>query len=392
VPEHTPRGSPCAHEPESPPAASAITIAVFAALLLWPAALALAGRAGADADFIYHSEMRRPFVAPPVTSGALATGGWERDAEREIADAFPLRRTLIEAYDGAKFRWLDDVASVHVTRGSGGWMFFADEERAYDDGTFAPSDAELERIAGLYAGRARWCQARGTAYVFLIVPNKSTVYARFLPAWAKHVEPNAAERLVPLLRARGVRVLYPRDALRDASYRGDVYQRDDTHWNDAGAYTAYREVLAALGPAIGHDAIDPRTIRAHDEPAVGDLDRFAGIGAWHRSTTVRYDFPERAHAAAPPDYPGDATAAEYQRTADAVDDPSARGAVMLFGDSFSIALRRFVAEDFHRTVVMQHEITSVHHFDRAAVAAEKPAVVIQELVERALMNADRFAP
>lgn len=368
-----------------------IVIAMFALLLLVPGALAIAGAARADGDFIVHTEMRYPFVAPPVSSGALATGGWQRDLERQIADGFPLRRELIETYDSAKYRWLDDVAGTHVLRGREGWLFFADDERAYDDGSFAPSDADLGRLADMYADRARWCTARGIAYVVLFVPNKSTVYARDLPTWAGHVEPNAAERLVPLLRARDVRVVYPRTELIAASARGDVYQKGDTHWNDAGAYVAYRAVLAALGPRAVHDAIAAPAIRRHEEQSVGDLDRFAGIASWHHNVDLRYDFPERAHAVPAPAFAGDPTAPEYQRFAYAVDDPRLPAAV-LFGDSFSVALKRFVAQDFRRTVVMQHEITGAHQFDRAALGAEKPNVVIQELVERALVHYRTFAP
>jgi hypothetical protein len=374
-----------------PRIASVVTIVVFAVLLALPAVLAVVGGARPDTDFVFHTEMRQPFVAPPVSSGALATGGWERDVERQIADVFPLRRPLIETYDTAKYRWLGDVAGSHVVRGAGEWLFLGDDERAYDDGSFAPSDARLARLADLYAARARWCADRGIAYVFLLVPNKSTVYARFLPRWAGHAEPNAAERLLPLLRARGVRAVYPRAELIAASARGDVYQHGDTHWNDAGAYVAYRAVLAALGSARLRDAIEPRTFRIRAEDTVGDLDRLAGLASGYRNVYLRYDFPERARNVPAPAFAGDPTAPEYQRFAYEVDDPRLPAA-MLFGDSFSIALKRFVAQDFRRTVVMQHEIAGEHHFDRNAVAAERPAVVIQELVERALVHEDRFAP
>jgi hypothetical protein len=65
---------------------------------------------------------------------------------------------------------------------------------------------------------------------------------------------------------------------------------------------------------------------------------------------------------------------------------------MLFGDSFTLALRPFLAEDFGRFVVMQHSIPNALQFDRTAIDAEKPAVVIQELIERALVYSDRFEP
>ncbi len=365
-----------------------IVAVLFVVMLLVPAALALTGRGGADDDFIYHTEMRHPFVAPPPSSGALATGGWERDVERQIADTFPLRRTMIEAYDEAKFRWLGDVAGPHVVRGREGWLFFNDEERRYDDGTFAPSGAELARIAALYRARARWCAQRGIAYVVVLVPNKSSVYARYLPAWTLHIEPNAGQRLIPLLRAQGVRVVDPRAALVDASFAREVYQPGDTHWTDAGAYIAYRQIVDALRDAGVRDAIAPQSISPQTVETTGDLDRLAGIAASYRSTDVVYRFPERAHKVAPPSYPGDPLAAAFQPEAYEVDDPRL-GRAVLFGDSFTGALRRFVAQDFRRTVVLQHEISGTEHFDRAAVAAERPNVVIQELVERALVYADR---
>jgi hypothetical protein len=42
-----------------------VVTVLFALLLFAPAALAIAGRAGVDADFIYHHEMRYPFSATP---------------------------------------------------------------------------------------------------------------------------------------------------------------------------------------------------------------------------------------------------------------------------------------------------------------------------------------
>jgi hypothetical protein len=368
-----------------------IVTVVFALLLLAPAGLALAGRAGVDADFIYHHEMRYPFVAPAVSSGALATGGWQRDVERQIADGFPLRRQLIEGYDLAKYAWLHDVASSHVIGGADGWLFYGDEERGYDDGTYHPTDAELAKLADIYKARADWCARRGIVYVFALVPNKSTVYARYLPKSAAHVTPTAGERLIPLVRARGVRAIDLRTALIQASAKGEVYSKGETHWNYAGAYVAYREIVAALHDAGVRDTIPPDSIRPRISLEAGDLDRLAGIASSVPNQVVVYDFRRRAREVAAPVYPQDPIEGQFQRAAFAVDDPRLPKAV-LFGDSFSVILRQFVAEDFRRTVVLQHEITHGVQFDRAAVEAEKPAVVIQELIERSLVYSARFEP
>jgi alginate O-acetyltransferase complex protein AlgJ len=400
-----PSGDPAPSPPRTP--GDLVVIVVFALLLLAPAALALAGLGGADQDFIYYSEMRQPFVAPPVSTGALATGGWERDLERQIADRFPLRRRLIESYDVTKYAWLGDVASSHVTRGADGWLFFGDEERRYDDGTFAPTGAQLARLAAVYQARADWCARRGIAYVFVLVPNKSTVYARYLPSSVRHVTPTAGERLIPLVRARGVHAIDLRTALTEAAAHAttELYSKGETHWNDAGAYVGYREIVRELRSAGAphgaremrlhgsevRDTIDPASLKPRIELADGDLDRLAGITPLVHNDILRYDFPRHAHEAAPPAYPGDPIAGAFIPAAYAVNDPRLPKAVV-FGDSFSIALRGFLAEDFSRTVILQHGIASALQFDRAAVEAEKPAVVIQELIERALVYGDRFEP
>jgi hypothetical protein len=372
----------------------AIVIVLFAVLLLAPAVLALTGHAGFDTAFIEGTELRHPFVAPPPASGALATGGWERDAEREIADAFPLRRVLIEGYDHAKYAWLHDIASTHVIKGRDGWLFLGDEERWYLTGEHRPSDGDLTRLADLYASRSKWCAQHGIAYVFLLAPNKSTVYEDQLPAEMHVVRPTPADRLLPLLRARGLRTVDVRAELRDLARAGEhrelgeLYSRGDTHWNDAGAYVTYRATISALAgtgvrAAVAHDAT-PRI-----ETGGGDLLKLAGIGSLVQNRIVRLDFPRKANPIASPVYPDDPDAAAFVVNAFIAADPALPKAVV-FGDSFTDVLGPFLAESFRRTVVLRYVNVTDVQFDTRVLEVEKPGVVVQEIVERSLVFASDF--
>ena len=205
--------------------------------------------------------------------------------------------------------------------------------------------------------------------------------------------PPAGERLILLVRARGVRALDLRGPLIAASAHGEVFSKGETHWNDAGAYIAYRAIVAAVRDAAVHDTIDPAAIRQHVAlSADSDLVRLAGIASFLPDRIVVDDFPRRARLVAPPAYAADPLAPHFQHFAFAVDDPRLADGLVLFGDSFSVALRGFLAEDFRRTVVLQHEITDGVQFDRAAIEAEKPTVVVDELIERSLVYSDRFEP
>jgi hypothetical protein len=278
-----------------------------------------------------------------------------------------------------------------VIRGRDGWLFYADDEREYEDGTYHAGDAQLARLADLYKARAGWCTRHGITYVIAFVPKKSSIYSRYLPPSVKYVTPSPGERLITLLRARGVRVAGVRAAVRAAAADGEVYSKGETHWNDAGAYAAYRAIVGELRAAGVHDTIAPGSLKRRIALEDGDLDRLAGITTAVKNEVVVYDFPRRAHAMAPPAYPRDAMQGAFIDAAYTTGEPEMPRA-MLFGDSFTIALRGFLAEDFSRTVVMQHSIPNALQFDRRAIEAEKPAVVIQELVERALVYSDRFVP
>jgi alginate O-acetyltransferase complex protein AlgJ len=366
-----------AQPPRSP--ADRIVIALFAVLLLAPSILALAGWAHLDTAFIFQTEQREPFVAPPISSGAIATGGWERDFERQAADVFPLRTTLIEALAYAKYAWFGDALGDNVIVGRSGWLFYGAEERAYITGAYQPADAELAALADVFARRSAWCAQHGMHYVFLLAPNKSTIYARFLPDGMTPSQPSPADRFLPLLRARGVQAVDVRAQLIAASYRGDVYSHGDTHWNDAGAAIAARATAAALRGAGVRDELPPSP---HSEivHGGGDLLNIAaipGVG----NALVHYVFPGRAHEIADPRYAGDPAGTNFITHVSAVDNPKLPAAV-LFGDSFIEQLRPFLAEDFRRAVFIHRVAMTGSQFDEGLLERERPAVVVDELVER----------
>ncbi len=363
-----------------------IAIVVFLGMLVVPGMLALAGFGRADVAFIEGKEQRHPFVAPAVSSGALATGGYERDLERQIADAFPLRTSLVEGYDYAKFVWLGESTSPLVIRGRDGWLFYGAEESPYVTGAWKPTDAELAHIASVYAARARWCRAHGVTYVFLIAPNKSSIYSDEAPAWYRPAAPTPLDRLLPMLHRAGVTAIDVRAQLRDTAQRGEVYSRGDTHWNGAGAYVAYRAVVGALDGAGVRDAVVPSGTRVASNG--GDLLNMSGVGARIMDRVVQVDFPHRAHPAASPELEGKAAMKQFSFHASAVDAPL-RVAV-IFGDSFSAGIAPFLAEDFRLTAALQEGTARTPHFDPAVVLAAHANVVVQELVERNLVFGASF--
>lgn len=355
---------------------------VFGLAIGVPAVLYLIGGARVDVAFLRTVEERAPFVLPPVTSGALAVGGYQRDAERVFEQAFPGRSALIEGYDGAVFA-LGGEASPLVIRGRDGWLFYGAEERDELTGAASLDDAALARLVTIFRARSDWSAAHGARYLLLIVPNKSTIYSEKLPPQIRPVRPTILDRLLPRLQAAGIEAPDLRPALIALAARTDAYARGDTHWTNAGAYVADRAIAARLAPAGVALRVVPGEIRLELRAAPGDLYKLSGVGTAVVDREAAFVYPHAAQAIADPAIEQASARAGFQSAVTVVGDPRLPTAVVL-GDSFSAALQPLLAENFRRAVFLGYDAAATAAFAPGIVASERPTVVIQEFVERRL--------
>jgi hypothetical protein len=292
-----------------------------------------------------------------------------------------LRTPLIEGYDWAKFTLFGDSTSAEVLRGSNGWLFLGQPNaRAYIEGTKRPSDIDLDYFVQVFAARAEFCRAHGARYLLAFPPDKSSVYPEFLPANVTLARPTPLERLIPRLRAAHIEVVDLMPALLEAKRDGEVYSRGDTHWNGRGAYAAYRVIAAALRSS-GVKPIDPTSVREQLGVREGDLLGMSGVGRLFADRQVDVTFVQRSRRIETPQYADTEPAGHgTEPFATVRDDPSLPTAVM-FSDSFAFRLWPFLDESFRRLL---HVRTSTQPFNEHLIVAERPVVVIQELVERTL--------
>ena len=170
--------------------------------------------------------------------------------------------------------------------------------------------------------------------------------------------------------------------LFEAKARERIYHQTDTHWNNRGALVAYQQIISAVRvrvpatpPAWTRDAFEPvdRVVEALDLAAMMGLKRVL------RETDLAL-VPRRARRARVIEPAGAAPTAEEGRLVTEVEDPSLPRAVV-FRDSFVSPLVPFLSEHFSRAVYLWQ-----NDFDANAVLAERPDVVIQEIVGRHLVR------
>jgi hypothetical protein len=202
------------------------------------------------------AEKRALAVAPVWRPWRVAD--WTSQAEAWLNDHFPQRARLVAWNSALRQRYLEG-SSASVIVGRDGWLYFAGNGTADDLLGRAPlSPDQLRQWAEVLSGRKAWLAQRGIRYLFVVAPNKSTIYPEHLPLilrWG--LRPGRLEQLLRYLREQtDVPVLDLRPTLLGVKESEPAYWPWDSHWNGYGLLAASDEINRAinrLGVPAGSD-------------------------------------------------------------------------------------------------------------------------------------------
>jgi hypothetical protein len=272
------------------------------------------------------------------------------------------------------------------------WLFMRSEgvlEQYRNVSPFTP--AELEHWREVLEARRAFLQQRNVPFLVVIAPNKETIYADAMPAWAtREPVPSRREALVAYLAAHSsLEVLDLTATVLSLKGEGPLYYRTDTHWNDRAA----RVAALAVGERLlrffpGTRAPESAWTTTERRVLGGDLARICGLKA---------DLLESIDAFEPR---SPATILDGSRPI-AIERLDIRGArhittrapgaplasALVSFDSFGEAMLPWLARYFERATW-----NWTYDLSFAEIEREAPAVVIQELVERELMTLDPAQP
>jgi alginate O-acetyltransferase complex protein AlgJ len=349
---------------------------------------------GLDAAFVF-SENRTLAPRPSLALKRDILRSFPATFESYFNDHFGFRKRLIRWLSVIKVEGLGVSSSPHVVLGKDGWLFLTSDPLLQDyRHTRLFSREELESWRRLLEARRDWLAARGIRYLFVVTPNKETIYPGLMPrAYNRVHQRSRLDQLVQYMCSHSdVRVLDVREDLLRSKDRERLYKITDSHWNQRGAHVAYQRIAGALSdwfpdveprprsayrgiayPSKGGDlalmlGLEDR-IRDEDlllEPLVPLLARPLDAGQWSANplNAVRWSLPPGTPAQVPP----------FERANTNL--PRA----VVFHDSFIGDLVHSLSEHFRRVVYSASD-----SFDRTLVDWERPDVVIQEMVERKLM-------
>lgn len=170
--------------------------------------------------------------------------------EAYFNDHFGLRTTFVKMYSKIIVNVFRTSPQKLVTVGKKNWLFYADDDEIVKfTGYHHSSDATIDAWKQILADRQTMLAAQGIHYLFMVGPNKSTVYPEFLP------ERIRAKRVTSALEKLNQKLASPpqftgfidlQDVLLSAKNNDLLFYESDTHWNHSGAYAAYTAITTHL--------------------------------------------------------------------------------------------------------------------------------------------------
>lgn len=293
-------------------------------------------------------------------------------------DHFGCRKCLVQWDHKLKWQLFKDRTTRQVLMGKDNWLYTTEFQMIdHYTGQLQFTPEQLHDWQVLLEKRRDWLAHRGIAYLFVVTPDKQSVYPEELPDWVTKIRPQTKlDQFIAYMREHStVRVLDLREVVRNAKQISPTYLKTDTHWNLFGGFVAYQELVRTLAQEVPALKLEPVPLSTHYmtnwlQPG-GDLAKILGLGMVE--SNAYFVFPK----------PGILTFTTKMSAPDRPKDPKytinpqAKGSIVIFQDSFALSWVQFLGFNFNEvTYLWQYDL------DPVWLEREKPDVVVSEMNER----------
>ncbi len=224
--------------------------------------------------------------------------------------------------------------------GTDDWLFYSgDNSIGYYEGTNIMTDEEMESVLDTYESLNEKCLKRGIDLIYAVPPNKEQVFPEYMPTYNVRTEYKREEVLEDYIKKHSsIHYLYLLDDMLSIKEKYAPYYKEDTHWNNAGAFTGVMAIYRELGyPYISIDDVNVSTYKQYG----GDLTSMSGYGAEYDAYNVDY----KSDVTYSVELYADGWVEKYSST-----NKNGKTLVMI-SDSFRIASRQYLAKDYEYSYI-----------------------------------------
>ena len=327
------------------------------------------------------SENRKLAEMPEFGLGKISV--FPKNFENFYNDHVPFREGIIATWAKLNYFGLHDSTSDGVTLGKttnedrDRWLFYskATDYNPVNDaqGILRYGPEMLRKTVKNMSKNEEYFKEKNIQFWYYIAPNKESVYKEYLPVEIYNDE-SRVEQLITYVTKNGVeRVGYVKNEIIDNKDKGQLYLKQDTHWNELGAFYGYKALMNMIEPKyndFSYEVLFPEyTVES------SDLVRMIDIRDYFRDARpkVSYDKSESYEIVKNEWLGGDVGSFVVTENKNAKIDKK----IMIVGDSFRTGLIPYLAKTF-KQVVLLHRLS----YNGSLLEEYKPDVVISEAVER----------
>jgi alginate O-acetyltransferase complex protein AlgJ len=300
--------------------------------------------------------------------------------EAYYIDHFPFRNELSRMDNMLKIKLFHiSPKPDNVQIGKENWLFCSEKEvrSAYQNiSQFSPE--QLELIKNNLERSARLLKKEGIDFYVMIPPLKHSIYPEYLPpTLRKRDGQNKRAMLMDYLKQHSsLQLIDPYPLLMAYKDTARVYLKNDTHWNQLGAFKVYQLMIAQM--AKNHPQLTPLQLDQFDirqkESYEGDLISMLNVANFFEGQPYYLDAKYRRKS-------GDAqvgpTIGSEQSYLYYEADSCNGLRLLVYRDSFTEYLRRHLAENFTYSGFSWDSRINPERIKQA-----HPNIVVYEVVER----------
>ena len=317
-----------------------------------------------DTDY----EKREKAEFPVLNLSTYKTYG--ESFEEYYSDNLPYRNELIQMNSLLSAKILGESVSKQVIIGDDGWLFYKEGIADYK-GINHYSEEILANIAENLNIISAYLDERDVQFIVTVCPNKETVYEEYIPNHIRRVsDEKKTDLLIEYLEQNTeIDVVWSKEELNDIGKEYQLYYKNDTHWNNLGAYIGVQQIrdrICGEREYIEQQQIVPFSLRESSNIDRYDLAQMINLKSWveddwEYNITNTYNVEKF-------DYDK-----EYYSNEDAIYQKR----VLILGDSFTDSMKPEMSRLFAEVIFLKHG-----PYEEDIISKYNPDVVVLEIVER----------
>lgn len=326
------------------------------------------------------SENRKLAEKPEFDSSTIIS--YSDDYESYYNDNLPFRGIIRNLWTKFNFYILNESTTTQVLVGKNEgskestWLFYQENHDGNPikevQGVYDFTAEEVFQIEDAIDKNMEELAKRNIEVYYTFIPNKATLYKEKLPDNITIFDQDTrVDRLIKYLEDKNTKnIINLKNYLLEAKKNGQVYHKQDTHWNEFGAFVGYK----AISQIIAKDSkINYNFEVQFPEEKLSDLDliQMSGIKDILKDVEPKVIYQEDV------DFKGMVLQTENEIAITECETAPVDKTIMIVGDSFRKAMIPYFAKNFKKVIFLHRCDYGPYMLDAYA-----PDIIVCQFLER----------